>query len=173
MRWGDREIVRQWANDRTTRWNSFRQGFIAKKEHARWFQSILKRPNENIAFLCRVKGRQRLGFVRFSRIQAGGTGWELHFTVSPSMRGKGLAGPMIKMAIRNVRKRLPHASFLARVKRQNYRSLRILNSLGFQAAAGKDTARRGVVLTMCGPLPIATKNSKIKARGRKTGCQGF
>lgn len=171
MRWGDREIVRRWANDRTTRWNSFRQGLIPKKEHARWFQAILERPRENQAFLCWGKGRQRLGVVRFSRIQGCGTGWELHFTVSPSMRGKGLAGHMVKKALRKMREKLPRAIFVARVKRKNYKSLRVLNSLGFHRTAGKGTPRRGVVLTLRGPLPIATKNSKIKGQGRKTGVQ--
>lgn len=164
----DREIVRRWANDRTTRRNSFRQGLITKKDHARWFQSILDRPDENKAYLCWGPDQRRVGIVRFSRIQRGGTGWEVHFTVCPRMRGKGLAGPMIQKALRKMRGILPRAAFVARVKRGNHKSLRVLKTLGFQAAVGKSTAR-GLVLTLRGLLPAATKDSKPKGGGRKSG----
>lgn len=156
MRGRDREIVRRWANDRTTRRNSFRKGLIPKENHARWFRSILDQPDKNRAFLCLGANRERVGIVRFSRIQ-GKAAWEIHFTVSPRMRGKGLAGPMIQKALRKMRGTLPRSAFVARVKKQNHKSLRILKFLGFEAVAGKSTARGMLILTLRGPLAVPTK----------------
>jgi len=82
------------------------------------------------------------------------------------MRGKGLAGPMIQKALWKMRGILPRATFVARVKKQNHKSLRVLQSLGFQAAPGKSTAW-GAVLTLRGLLPAANKDSKPKGGGKK------
>jgi RimJ/RimL family protein N-acetyltransferase len=170
MRRGDSEIVRQWANDRITRQSSFRPNFISKKDHASWFQSILDQPEKNKVFICLGADRERVGIVRFSRIQ-GKTSWEIHFTVSPRLRGKGLAGPMIRKAVLKVRRVVPRAAFLARVKSQNFKSLRVLKSLGFQVATRKRKMRGELVLTLRNHTPIAAQNRKPDNRGRKSAAR--
>jgi RimJ/RimL family protein N-acetyltransferase len=111
-----------------------------------------------------------MGIVRFTKIQ-GKSAWEIHFTVSPCMRGKGLAGPMIRKAMLKVRRAVPRAAFLARVKSQNFKSLRVLKPLGFQAATRKRKMRGELVLTLRNHTPIAAQNRKPDNLGRNSAAR--
>ena len=154
--------MRQCANDRTTRKNSFQKKIIGKKEHEKWFLSILRQVDKNMAFIFCGPNRIRLGIVRFSRTRLSQKKWEIHFTISPRMRGKGFAKPMIIRGLLALNKIAPESVLLARVKKENERSLRVLQSLGFRPMAPKNSAHGGVRLFLrLGHFPLRASKNRI------------
>lgn len=128
----DESLILSWANDQQTRKNSLKPNSIKKSVHKTWFLSILKNPKIHQGFLCVNSKKNKLGIVRFSQKTSDKMVWEIHFTLAPGSRGKGLARPMIQQAIAVFKRKNPKISLLAKVKTSNLRSLHVLKTLGFQ-----------------------------------------
>lgn len=128
----DRSLILSWANDQQTRKNSLKPKPIKKSVHEIWFKSILKNPKTHRGFLCVDSKNNKLGTVRFSQKTYDRKAWEIHFTLAPKSRGKGLARTMIQKAIASLRRKNPKIYFLAKVKANNLKSLHILKALGFR-----------------------------------------
>ena len=128
----DREILFQWANDKVTRRNSISQSIINKKEHKQWFAGILKNQTRNTVFIC-IKGKKtRVGVVRFSCLKNNKKKWEIHFTLAPKHRGKRLAQPMLEKALKKFQQKNLSRAVYAKVFASNWKSLKLLYSLGFK-----------------------------------------
>lgn len=138
----DQNIILRWANNKETRKNSIQKSFITKREHYIWFNQIIKEIDLNSAYICRNQNGIRVGIVRFSRQQKRFNNWEIHFTVSPSQRGKGLAFFIINKSLRKIFKKFPQSRISATVKKNNIKSLKTLLKLGFRIKEKKNKTIR-------------------------------
>lgn len=159
----DKEIVLKWANERVTRRFSLNPKKIGETQHERWFQTILRSRSANPAFIIQNENRVRIGIVRFSQFGEMSKKWKIHFTVAPEQRGKGLAAPMIRKAMRRLFKNHPRSKVCAIVKKHNYRSRDVLRSLGFRVLR-KNKKNRNIFQLEFGPLK---KNRSKKIAGKQ------
>lgn len=127
----DQSILFKWTNDRETRGSSLNPRLIKYWRHKLWFSGILNSRYKNPALICLKKGKVRIGIIRFTRLPKLKNKWEIHFTVAPRYRGMGLAKAMLEKALRWFRRDHHNQIVIARVKKDNLKSLNVLISLGF------------------------------------------
>jgi len=127
----DNSALLKWAKDLETRNNSFHGSPITKHQHRKWFTATFKEQCRNPALICLKNGRARVGIIRFTRKPQKKNSWEIHFTVAPKYRGQGFAQPMLKNALGWFRQAKPNQVIYAKVKSLNFKSLKVLQSIGF------------------------------------------
>lgn len=128
VRQSDEGQLLEWANDPLTRRNSFSCAQISPESHQLWFSRRLGSVDCQI-YLVETEAGLSAGQVRFERAQGA---WEVHFTLSPVLRGRGLGPRLLKAALDNFVQLQPKAVFFGRVKPANRPSRRIFEALDFR-----------------------------------------
>jgi RimJ/RimL family protein N-acetyltransferase len=124
----DEALLLAWANDPGTRRNSFSPDPISSVTHRQWFYSRLRDIEGCCIYILETESGVPVGQVRF---ESDKQVWELHYTVAPEFRGKGVGRPLLNAALQIFRKEYSGVLILGRVKDENIRSQRIFEGLGF------------------------------------------
>ena len=134
----DEVQVLEWANDPLTRRNSFSSALITPESHHLWFARQLNNPQCHF-YLIEIAGSLPAGQVRFQHEQ---DGWNVHFTMNPVLRGRGLGTALLKIGLKAFAQEQSGALVVGKVKPANHASCRMFESLGFNfvSAAGADVA---------------------------------
>ena len=91
---GDCDLIFRWANDPTTRYNSFNSNPIPYSDHINWFNKKLN--SSSIIFLIFTLNEQPIGQMRVEEENQIG---EISFTIDPDYRGKGYGSLILKLII--------------------------------------------------------------------------
>lgn len=122
----DAETVYAWANDASTRENSFSAEHIKWDSHETWWKSKMGDPMAEY-FIAEVKG-EPAGVVRFD-IKADNRAL-IGINISPSMRGKGYSNEILSMACNEfLTKHLVTVD--AFIKASNLPSIKLFERSGF------------------------------------------
>ena len=135
----DEGLLLEWANDPATRANAFSTDPVTAEGHQRWFAARRDSATTR-SYVAETATRTPVGQVRFDRH---GQGWEIDYSVAPVFRGRRLAGPLLRAALRELGREFPGATVLGRVKPTNQASARAFRSLGFECRSDE----RGEVYT--------------------------
>lgn len=134
----DEAQLLEWANDPLTRRNSFSSAQISPESHHLWFFKRLANADCQL-YLIETEGGLAAGQVRFERAQGA---WEVHFTLSPVLRGRGLGTSLLKAALDAFVQGQSGVVVFGQVKAANRASCRMFEALDFSlvSAAGADVA---------------------------------
>ena len=126
----DSDLLLEWRNDPETRAHSISQGRVDSEVHERWFTSALTDPNRLIVIgLC---DGEPMGMCRFDVDSVGATA-EVSINVNPLFRGRGLAAPMLSVAIEEFHRVLPEVRQLtAQIQIANSASTALFTRIGFR-----------------------------------------
>jgi RimJ/RimL family protein N-acetyltransferase len=127
---GDSDRLRAWRNDPATRAASRNTGEVAPDEHAAWLARRLGDPDTRI-FVAELSG-EPVGTVRVDRLE--GDRGEIHVSLAPEARGRGLAAPILRVAARRGAAELGLGTVVANVREDNMPSLRAFQRAGFEPA---------------------------------------
>ena len=123
----DTELLFKWANDETTREQSFNSEKIKFDKHVNWFNSKLNDSNSDI-FIAQLN-EDALGMVRFDLV-------EDHYLIGVSLdnkfRGKGIAAAMIRRACELKLQNSHLKKIKAKIKSSNIASIKSFTNAGFQ-----------------------------------------
>jgi len=137
----DELVLLEWANDLTTRQNAFSQGQISMATHNVWFNDHLCNTDGCHFYIVETQDGVALGQVRFERHDQS---WEVHFSVSPIFRGRGLGRRILEAALSKFRGiGVTCTVVFGQVKSGNRPSCRVFESMGFEILSG---VRDGVVM---------------------------
>ena len=92
----DEAQLLEWANDKVTRRNAFSPQAISADTHRAWFQARLRDVAGCRLFVVETEDGMAVGTVRFER---GVREWEVHFSLSPLFRGRGLGRRLLETAM--------------------------------------------------------------------------
>ncbi len=125
----DEELILEWANDPDTRRNAFNPQPIPADVHTAWFRRRLEAADERF-YLVETATAVPVGQVRFARVE---TEWEIHYTVAPAFRGRGIGRSLLAKTLEQFRADVPTCGkIFGRVKPDNIPSRRIFQSLSFE-----------------------------------------
>jgi len=133
----DEKILLDWANDSVTRSNSFSTKKITAKEHRNWLTKNLEDNKNCRIYIIENETGIPVGTVRFNRQNSD---WEVHFSLDPEHRGKGLGKFLVMSGIDSIQQELERVTIVGRVKAENTPSIHIFKSLGFLKTTSLDTA---------------------------------
>lgn len=137
----DEAQLLEWANDRLTRQNAFSPERIPTETHRAWFLARVNDPDNCIMYVAETLEGEPVGTVRFQRSVEG---WEVHFSLAPSFRGRGLGRRLLQDAIAKLGADTIRAdSIFGQVREGNLASRRIFEALYFE---GPTQAKEGVFL---------------------------
>jgi UDP-2,4-diacetamido-2,4,6-trideoxy-beta-L-altropyranose hydrolase len=126
-----------WANDPVTRQNAFHPEKIPLDTHRRWLAARL----ENVAgcrfYIVETGDAVPIGTVRFeASADVSMEGWEVHFSLAPDFRGRGLGLRLLETALAGLRADGIDAGLIfGQVKEDNSASRKIFEGLAFARAA--------------------------------------
>lgn len=127
----DEGLLLEWANDPATRRNALVPGKIDPATHKQWFERRLNNFEGCRIYIAETAGGVPAGQIRFERFEGG---WEVHYALAPDFRGLGLGRQMLEQALVTFAGEVGDVLVTGRVKSDNRASLRIFESLGFDAA---------------------------------------
>ncbi len=127
----DEGLLLEWANDPATRRNALVPGKIDPATHGQWFGRRLNNADGCRIYIAETTDGVPAGQIRFERFE---DGWEVHYALAPDFRGLGLGRQMLEQALITFAADVGDALIMGRVKGDNHASLRIFESLGFDAA---------------------------------------
>jgi RimJ/RimL family protein N-acetyltransferase len=119
-----------WANDKEIRKQSFMTKRITKDDHDKWLAKVLADQSNQRLFILEDLDACPCGQVRFSR--ADGNAWEIHFSMGAQFRGRKLGAQMIRAGLDVFLGKDQRSQIIAKVKKNNMASLRVLATAGFQ-----------------------------------------
>lgn len=118
-----------WANDPQVRQNSFSIGEIDAATHHTWFSKRLHDRDHCHLYVIETVTGLPVGQVRFEQTDQA---WEIHYTIDPCFRGRGMGKTFLETALRAFAASVPMRSeIFGRVKPENTASRKIFDSLGF------------------------------------------
>jgi UDP-2,4-diacetamido-2,4,6-trideoxy-beta-L-altropyranose hydrolase len=123
----DEQLLLTWANDPTTRRNSFSPEKISSSAHHAWLKKRLQ--NRDASHLYIIESTAPVGQVRFDRNDEGE--WEIDYSIAVEFRGKGCGKLILSTALQAFRKLHPEGILIGKVKMTNTPSCRIFEALSF------------------------------------------
>lgn len=127
----DSDLILEWRNSVDARRNSQRPEKISQYEHMSWLSSrILRVPYE--PFWIMHLGEKNLGYVRLDYHYSNKNIFTISIFVVPECRKAGFGKLMLATALHSVAINHPHSFFRAVVKKDNYGSVSLFQSLGFK-----------------------------------------
>lgn len=132
---GDKAVLLEWANDPVTRRNSMRQSPISEAEHHRWFEKCTQNKESCKFYIVETRQGVSIGQVRFELVDQQ---WELHYSLSPVFRGLRLGKRLLEMALREISAVGQVNSVVAKARRENIPSQKVLESVGFETTKVDD-----------------------------------
>ncbi len=124
----DADTLLEWRNDPKTRSASKNTGIITREEHLQWLEKTIK--NKRRKLLIAEERGIPVGTVR---AEYSGDAWEVSWTVSPRVRGRGIGQRMVAL----LSSQLVDA-ISAEVKTGNHASARIAEKAGMKLIYEKD-----------------------------------
>lgn len=134
----DCDRIHAWASDPETRAVSFSPDPIPLEDHRRWYAASLESPTRRI-LVAEDPGGPPLGMVRFDLEEAEAEA-EIGINLAPEARGRGLGPALLDLAAREFHREHPGLRILARIKRDNTRSLRAFERADFVRSHEADVA---------------------------------
>ena len=123
----DAQLLFEWANDPTTRLNSFNTSHITWEEHINWLHNKLSDPNSKL-YISTLSGVDApIGFVKFEKKDAIIIG----ITIAPDQRGKGYGAEILNITCEEYWKNSDE-EILAYIKLDNIASKRIFEKANFK-----------------------------------------
>lgn len=136
----DEALLLEWANDVTTRRNSFSMEPISAATHRGWFRSRLRDIDHYRLYIVEAAEGVALGYVRFERKEQA---WEVHYALAPPFRGRGIGCRMLEAALLKLRVEERSGLVFGRVKSRNRPSCKVFEALGFETVS---TTESGAVV---------------------------
>ncbi|MFI5225136.1 MAG: GNAT family N-acetyltransferase [Candidatus Limnocylindrales bacterium] len=136
----DEGLILGWANDPVTRGASFQPDLIAPDEHRRWFARRLAAPESSRIWIG-VEDSRAIGIVRIEA--APDRALVVGITVDEAERGRGHSRPLLEAGLAAARVAFPGARFRAWIRADNYRSIALFKSVGFNKPASRPAAPPG------------------------------
>jgi UDP-2,4-diacetamido-2,4,6-trideoxy-beta-L-altropyranose hydrolase len=134
----DEELLLHWANDPTTRQNSFNPQMIAADEHHRWLRERLSAGANCVLLVIETEEGVPLATVRFDRTDAA---WNINYSLAAEYRGRGLGPRIVELALEALLREHPGPTCIqAQVRATNEPSRRVFRRLGFQMVSSTATA---------------------------------
>jgi len=131
----DEQRLLDWANDPLTRANAFSPSPIPLADHQRWLRARLADAACRLYVIEDAAG-EAVGTVRLQREEAG---WEVHFNLAATARGRGQGRGLVAAGLDALHAEFgPVALVFGRVKAGNDASCRIFEGLGFALATPGD-----------------------------------
>lgn len=124
----DEAILLKWANDPETRSNAFDQEPIASETHRAWLRSHLNNLDQSRFYIVETNDGDVLGQVRF---QNHGDGWEIHYSLAPIFRRRGLGRHLLGASLSKFSSDIVGVLVFGQVKTDNLPSQKIFKALGF------------------------------------------
>lgn len=128
----------EWANESSTRRQSYSSQTIPYSDHVCWFEQKLASPNTKMYVLCEDQTNKAVGQIRFE-LQADDTYAIVGYAVGEAHRGKGygrfILGEGISFFVQEWQKIITIVGF---VKNSNKASQRLFLQLGFVAIPTTD-----------------------------------
>lgn len=124
----DLELLYNWANDPTTRSNSFVPSYIPWTKHKEWFKAKISDPR------CWfwIAGDSKFQNIGCVRIECASDTATISLTIAPEARGKGYSRRIIERACENLFESYQAQSVHAFIKPTNIVSIKAFESAGFQ-----------------------------------------
>lgn len=126
----DASVLFDWRNDPSVRSVSRTGDELRWGPHFEWVQQTVTRQDRTLLVI--EQGNRPVGTVRFDRL--GGEPdrfWEVSITVSPAMRGKGMAGAILAEGEHYFRRSVPDTVLVAEMLETNQASYRLFRSAGY------------------------------------------
>lgn len=127
----DEKVLFDWVNEDSVRNNSFEMREIKEGEHKLWFKKCLNDYDGCRVYIIETIEKNPIGQVRFNKIL--NSTWEVDFSIDKFFRGKGIGKISLSLAMKYHKQQFPNANFMARVKRENFASQKVFNSLCFSS----------------------------------------
>ena len=134
----DEDLVLDWANDPTTRLNAFNPEKISINEHQVWFRKRIQNLGRCYFYIAETETGIPVGQVRFER-QA--DKWEIHYSIGPSLRFRGLGRKVLRAALNQLRMEEPGSLTFGQVKTANIASMKVFESLEFSMSGSEEGKR--------------------------------
>lgn len=126
----DASVLYDWRNDPSVRSVSRTGDELQWEAHLGWVQQTVTR--EDRTLLVVEQGNRPVGTVRFDHLgDEGDRFWEVSITVSPAMRGRGMAGAILAEGERYFRRSVPDSVLVAEMLETNQASYRLFRSAGY------------------------------------------
>lgn len=132
----DAETLFGWRNHPETRRMFINQSEVDATEHLEWFNTTIA-SEERILLIGELANGAAFGVVRFDFDKSFNKA-EISITISPDLRGQGLSGRLLSVAIDNLRNLInsararPSFHLTARVRRENMSSIRLFQRAEFK-----------------------------------------
>lgn len=121
---GDRQLLYEWATDKTVRENSFCMGEISVSEHIAWFEKHMMKEQCDM-FILEFNGEP----IGQARIDWVGEKGEISYSIAVGYRGQGHGAKLLQMVENKLAGRGMWLS--AKVKKENIASCLIFENLGY------------------------------------------
>lgn len=131
----DASRLLEWRNDAETRAHSRNKSEIGAAEHEHWLRASLN-SSDRALLVAEVAGKP-VGQLRLDR--AGKMTAEVSVTLAPSARGRGLAVTLLR-ALEPIGRGLGYATFVAEIREENVRSVRVFKDAGYYSFALRERA---------------------------------
>lgn len=131
----DEGLLLEWANDPTTRNNSFNTNHIVPETHHAWFTLRLNNPVSYRIYIIENSAELPIGLVRFELDEQGG--WETSYLLAPNFRGRGLGSSLLETALRQFQREFPGAIVTGRVRNENRASCNIFENIAFEKSVNE------------------------------------
>ena len=119
----DCNLLFEWANDKSTRENSFNSDEIKYDEHVNWFEQKLK-AKDTYMYILEVN-KQSVGLIRLEYLVD--RDYLISFSISPRHRKKGYATILLKQ----IKDSKPSYNLIGKVKNKNTPSIKAFLKAGY------------------------------------------
>lgn len=124
----DEALLLRWANDPLVRQNAFNPENISEEMHREWFYRRLRDPERCRIYIVETEECLPIGQVRIERNDRN---WEVHYSLAPVARKRGVGHSMLTKALSDFAATFPNTELFARVKKDNKPSKNIFKRIGF------------------------------------------
>lgn len=125
----DGEMLFRWRNDPDTMAASRSTAPVSQEEHKRWMEfNVLYGYPQHLVMIAEDDQDHPLGVIRFDSQRSDVMKFEVSITMAPTIRGRGLAAPVLRQACSY----MGEFTINAEVKRDNTASRKLFESCGFE-----------------------------------------
>lgn len=129
VRWADRRLIWQWANDPIVRKFAFNTERIPWESHLRWFDQRLA-SDDCFHYLALDSKDAPVGQVRFDVTEPGVA--EIDVSIAADFRGAGYGSALLRLAAKRLFRESSITTIRALIKLQNLASARVFEKAGFE-----------------------------------------
>lgn len=121
--------IRFWRNNKDSRKNSFNKNYIDHKEHAKWFFDTFLN-SKKLLYIGINKNNHKIGITRLDKINK--TLMEVSININPYFRNSGYGETLLQETIKKVFRKNENIKILSRIKKKNYKSIKLFRKVGFK-----------------------------------------